>query len=72
MCCWVEPAQSAPRVKRVREMVAGVRRREVKDRPPVFVEGGRLASSGSWGTVGLVGWLGGLVAVVAGRRVFLT
>lgn len=31
----------------------------VKDRPPVFVKGGRLASSGSGGTVGLVGWLGG-------------
>lgn len=31
----------------------------VKDRPLVFVEGGRLASLGSGGTVGLVGWLGG-------------
>lgn len=69
VCCRVESVQSGRRVERAREVVAGVRRRAVKDRPPVFVEGGRLASSGSGGTVGLVGWLGGLV-VVAGRRVF--
>lgn len=58
VCCRVESAQSGPRVERAREVVAGVRRRAVKDRPPVFVEGGRPASSGSRGTVGLVGWLG--------------
>lgn len=57
------------RVERAREVMAGVRHEAVKDRPPVFVEGGRLASSGSEGTVGLVGWLGGAMAVVAGRRV---
>lgn len=59
MCCRLESVQSWPRVERAREVVVGVRRGAVKDRPPVFVEGGRLASSGSGGTVGLVGWLGG-------------
>lgn len=46
--------------QRTREVVAGVRRGAVKDRPPVFVQGGRPASSGSGGTVGLVGWLTGV------------
>lgn len=48
-CCRLESAQSGPRVERAREVVAGVRRGAVKDRPPVFVEGGRPASSGSGG-----------------------
>lgn len=62
--------------QRTREVVAGVRRGAVKDRPPVFVQRGRPASSGSGGTVGLVGWLTGVgqwglvVVLVAGRRVF--
>lgn len=73
VCVCALPDRNA---QRTREVVAGVRRGAVKDRPPVFVQGGRPASSGSGGTVGLVGWLTGVgrwglvVVLVAGRRVF--
>lgn len=62
-CGWTCECVLPGRIGAVRaeswKVVAGVRRGAVKDRPPVFVEGGRPASSGSGGTVGLVGWLEG-------------
>lgn len=72
MCYRGEAAQSQSRVERAREVVAGVQSGAVKDKRPVFAEGGRPASSGSGGTAGLVGWLGRGQRWwrVAGRRVY--
>lgn len=57
--------QSGQRVERAREVVAGA----VKDRPPVFVEGGREGGRlGFWGDCGACGLAGRRRWAAGGRQ----